>query len=408
MARFAQGMLNSLTNPAFAGQLAQVGQQIGSGVPAARKVMQSRQEETAYRELMAQAQKAVASKDASALSSIASKLSQIGKQEQAMAMSQAAQKMTTAAQTEAKEAQAASEARGVQGGLAYFTQAAAKGVPFEQLQEGVKSVISQGGSAEDAFEAYQRGLPEKEDPSDRYSTVGNYIFDNWEREFLSPPEKEKAPEKTKLTFQKQGDDILALHPTTGEVVQRIKAVNPDGTTNDVNAGMNLITKTSNLIYQLDQLTDIGWSESGVVGQVSSGIGGTPALDREGRYERIRSNLGFEQINEMKREAAAAGGSGTGLGQISNIEFMALRSVVDNLGTAPSKERQLEAIQNIKRHLTVVQKLASGIAAKDAIDWDHPSYAASGYIKSGNDVFYFPNGPDGEGLVLRDGKFVGVE
>jgi hypothetical protein len=153
--------------------------------------------------------------------------------------------------------------------------------------------------------------------------------------------------------------------------------------------------------------DPGFTESGFVGGVTQMIPGTPAYDREKELLSIRARLGFDQINEMKRLAAESGASGTGLGQISNIEFMSLQSTIDAIYVGMSGEAQKEALAGIKKHLLNVQKLAAGIAPADAIEWDKPEYKAVGYHKDPEtgSVFYAPNGPSGTVYKLMDGKFV---
>jgi hypothetical protein len=64
-------------------------------------------------------------------------------------------------------------------------------------------------------------------------------------------------------------------------------------------------------------------------------------------------------------------------------------------------------KNIRKHLKVTQMLASGVAPKDAIDWNSETYKANGYHKdtvTGN-VFYAPDGKNGQVYMLVDGKFV---
>ena len=67
----------------------------------------------------------------------------------------------------------------------------------------------------------------------------------------------------------------------------------------------------------------------------------------------------------------------------------------------------KALGNIKNHLKTVQMLASGVAPKDAIQWDSPSYKVAGYHQDPEtgDVFFAPDGPSGTVYILRDGKFV---
>jgi hypothetical protein len=236
-------------------------------------------------------------------------------------------------------------------------------------------------------------------------SAGSRLVDTVTGEVISEaPFKPAEPKEPKVNFQKRDDGSILVFSGT-ELVQTIE---PPKTEGDQDAAMKLITKSVYLHNLVDKLsTDIGYTETGVVGQVSSMIGGTDAYDRDRDIINLKANLGFEQINEMKRQAAEAGASGTGLGQISNIEFMSLQSTVDALDVGMSKEAQLEALENIRKHLKVTQMLASGVAPKDAIDWNSETYKANGYHKdtvTGN-VFYAPDGKNGQVYMLVDGKFV---
>ena len=83
---------------------------------------------------------------------------------------------------------------------------------------------------------------------------------------------------------------------------------------------------------------------------------------------------------MKRQAQAMGASGTGLGQISNIEFESLQSTVAALEVSMSPEAQVNALIKIRKHLENIQRTASGITAEQTIDWNSPKYKTSGYSK----------------------------
>ena len=112
---------------------------------------------------------------------------------------------------------------------------------------------------------------------------------------------------------------------------------------------------------------------------------------------------------MKRQAEEMGASGTGLGQISNIEFESLQSTVAALEVQMSAEAQIAALLKIRKHLENIQRTASGITAEQTIDWNSPKYKASGYSQDpkSKKVFYAPDGPDGEKFYLNNGKFVPV-
>ena len=86
--------------------------------------------------------------------------------------------------------------------------------------------------------------------------------------------------------------------------------------------------------------------------------------------------------------------------------MSLQSTIDAIYTGMSGEAQNEALANIKKHLLNVQKLASGVAPADAIEWDKPEYKAVGYHKDPETgtVFYAPDGPNGTIYKLVNGEF----
>jgi hypothetical protein len=221
------------------------------------------------------------------------------------------------------------------------------------------------------------------------------------------PFKPQAPAKSKgiQTISRDDGSVSVLDADTGDLISTLP---PTGAKDEVSqeASLNLIAQTTGFIQEIDGLMDPGFTEAGFIGGVTQAIPGTPAYDREKELLSIRARLGFDQINEMKRLAAESGASGTGLGQISNIEFMSLQSTIDAIYTGMSGEAQNKALENIKKHLLNVQKLASGVAPADAIEWDRPEYKAVGYHKDPETgtVFYAPDGPNGTVYKLVDGKF----
>ena len=222
-----------------------------------------------------------------------------------------------------------------------------------------------------------------------------------------PFKPEAGPKRGIKTVTRGDDSIVVLDDQTGEQISVIPP--PEAGKGDRDASLNLIAQTTGFIQEIDDLMDPGFMETGFVGGVTAAVPGTPAYDREKELLSIRARLGFDQINEMKRLAAESGASGTGLGQISNIEFMSLQSTIDAIYTGMSGQAQNEALANIKKHLLNVQKLASGVAPADAIEWDKPEYKAIGYHKDPETgtVFYAPDGPNGTIYKLVNGEFVKI-
>lgn len=232
-------------------------------------------------------------------------------------------------------------------------------------------------------------------------TTGKIIA---ERGF-KPEKPEKPDNKGIKVVEREDGSVSILNANDGSLISTLDATENGQVDRD--AALNLIAKTTGYIQDVDELMGPGFTETGFIGGVTSMVPGTPAYDRDKELLSIRARLGFEQINEMKRLAAESGASGTGLGQISNIEFMSLQSNVEAIYTGMGAKAQDKALLGIKKHLLNVQKLASGIAPADAIDWSAPEYKAVGYHQDPETgiVFYAPDGPNGTRYKLVDGKFV---
>jgi hypothetical protein len=290
-----------------------------------------------------------------------------------------------------------------------ITQAAARGVPLADLQEGVRSVLAQGGTQPDIMKAYEAGVAMKAGAQGKPVNVpaGGALVSPTGKVLYERPFKPEAPAAGKgiKTVERKDGSVSVLDADDGSLISTLPP--PGKGEGNQEASLNLIAQTTQFIGEIDKLMDPGFTETGFVGGVTAAVPGTPAYDREKELLSIRARLGFDQINEMKRLAAESGASGTGLGQISNIEFMSLQSTIDAIYTGMSGEAQNKALANIKKHLLNVQKLASGVAPADAIEWEKPEYKAVGYHKDPETgtVFYAPDGPQGTVYKLVDGKFV---
>jgi hypothetical protein len=302
-------------------------------------------------------------------------------------------------------------AQGIQGGLSAITQAAARGTPLEQLQEAVGSVINLGGTQAQIMSAYQAGVDlakGKQTETVSVSPGGALVEKGTGKVLYERPFKPEAAPASKgiKTVERKDGSVSVIDADDGSLISTLPP--PDTTNASQEASLNLIAQTTSFIKDIDALMDPSFLEAGIPGAVLSTVyPGSGAYDREKELLSIRARLGFDQINEMKRLAAESGASGTGLGQISNIEFMSLQSTIDAIYVGMSAEAQNKALQNIKKHLLNVQKLASGVAPADAIDWSTPEYKAVGYHKDPEtkNVYYAPEGKNGTVYKLVDGQFV---
>ena len=221
------------------------------------------------------------------------------------------------------------------------------------------------------------------------------------KEFAEP----KKPESRNVKSVKQDDGTVVMFDgNTGDVIQTLAPDTPEKQEGQV----QLIDK---LVFQENRAQELidsaaGW-DTGMTGGVLSNFYGTDAYDRDAQIVSLKANLGFDQINAMKEEAAKYGASGTGLGQISNIEFLSLQSTVDTLKVGMSEEAQKEALNNIKQHLINIRKVTSGAPPRDTVEWNSPTYKDRGYAQDPETgkVFYAPDGPQGSRYELIDGKFV---
>jgi len=400
MARFSQAFLQGLLQPTYQQGLFEAAKGLGQ-TPGIMRMQQQRKASQA--EIQRLLQENISNP---------AKLQQLENQYRAQGNEEAATAFNNAAkQATAKET--AGQQRGIQGGLTAITQAAARGVPLEQLQEGVRSVIAQGGTQADIMSAYKAGVDMRKGSGDKLTTVpaGSAVVRQTpeggvEEVYRAPFKPQEAPKTTFKYMERNDGSIMVL--ADGQVLQTIP---PPEKVGNQSAAINTIQKSVFMQREIAKLVDVDefWEE-GVVGKTLATVwAGSDAYDRDRDIMNIKSNLGLEQINEMKRLAAESGASGTGLGQVSNIEFMSLQSTVDALDIGMSAEAQVEALQNIDRHLKVIQKLASGVAPEDAINWESPDYKASGYHKDSvtGKVFFAPDGKNGTVYELQNGSFIKI-
>jgi hypothetical protein len=398
MARFSQQMLAGLLNPSYQKELTQVGRAIGGAPRSMMMRQQKEQRQAEIQELLKQHANNPA------------KLQQLANQYRAQGNEDAATAFTNAA-TQATARTTAGQQRGAQGGLMAITQAASRGVPLANLQEGVRSVLAQGGTQADIMKAYKAGADMKAGAQGKPVNVpagGALVSPTGEVLYERPFKPEQAPASKGIkTVTREDGSVSVLDADDGTLISTLPP--PDTTDASQEASLNLIAKTTSFIKDVDDLMDPEFEEAGFVGGVLSNIPGSDAYDREKELLSIRARLGFEQIDEMKRLAKESGASGTGLGQISNIEFQSLQSTVDAIYVGMSAEAQKKALGAIKKHLLNVQQLASGVAPADAIDWSAPEYKATGYHQDPETgtVFFAPNGRNGTVYKLVDGKFVKV-
>jgi len=322
MARFSQQMLAGLLNPSYQQELMNVGRAVGGtpGMLMARQQKEQRQAE--IQELLQQHANNPA------------KLQQLANQYRAQGNEDAATAFTNAA-TQATAKETAGQQRGVQGGLAAITQAAARGVPLEQLQEGMRSVITQGGTQADIMSAYKAGvdLAKGDEPKPQYDyseetvvidgkptriQVGVNKADPTDRQITTlgeaPPTGEGARKRT-LAEQLEDEGITDVDLTTLEGAKK--------------ARRDVITITGNA------------SLANSVGQIIEDL--TPLPTKEA-FDLIRSARPEFSTAESLREQTSRFAA---LSELSDQDVAGLSALVERTLTATT-ENDIKAVAELER------------------------------------------------------------
>jgi hypothetical protein len=94
--------------------------------------------------------------------------------------------------------------------------------------------------------------------------------------------------------------------------------------------------------------------TGLGAQATGGIGGLPANDVSALLDSVKSNVGFDRLQQM-RDNSPTGGA---LGQVSNIELKLLQSAIGSLEQSQSSG---QLVQNLKRVREIYDQIVNGPA-----------------------------------------------
>lgn len=290
--------------------------------------------------------------------------------DQGLGLQVAARGRTLAEQEEAKrlsEEQATTQ-RGLQGGLAAITQAAMRGIPLSDLTEATGSILRLGGTNQQIIDAYEAGTT---DPSEKFSVVGNRVFNNQTEQFVELPE---AAELLPL-------GTLEKVATPESVIKYVQTRDPSDLvpkSADGPADRSVVTdllSTDTVLGTIDKalgLTDEYWS----VGYDLISIAPFPTDTREmaGYVKTLQANLAFDRLQDM-RDRSKTGGA---LGQVSNIELGLLQSSVAALD--PGSKNFAEQLATIRRQY---ENFRESLLGRDPAD---PKYQREGGV-----LYYDLNG-----------------
>ena len=417
MARFSNQFLQGLGNPSYSEGLFDIGKNI-SGTPMLMKQEKDRKEQQAQVMQVLQNN----SDNAPLLNAQSQKYQAQGNEELAKVFSEAAQQAVTRSTRRGEIADKSRERADVRA-EAVGKKVDAQGAELQRyaLEQNATNVAKRMINDPNQLEATLAGLrgasdeqlrtflKEASKPKERKTQLmspGSQLVDTATGEVITEaPFKPTEPKGRNVKSQKMDDGSLVMFDgNTGDVIQTLKPDTPENQEGQVQLIDKLVFQENRAQGLIDSAS--GW-DTGLVGGVLSNVYGRDAYDRDAEIVSLKANLGFDQINAMKEEAAKYGASGTGLGQISNIEFLSLQSTVDTLKVGMSAEAQAKALNNIKNHLINIRKVASGAPPRDTVEWNSPTYKARGYAQdpTTGKVFYAPDGPQGSRYELIDGKFV---
>jgi len=358
MARFGQQVVQGLINPSFGQGLFDLGSAIGSAPRRAREEQE--------------------------------KL----KRQQQMAMLEAAGAESTAKAESAREGAIYRRAVQVAEQKKDFNALQALEVKAIDPREYLKSQLKEQDQAKPVSISAGGAL---------VSPTGEVLY---ERGFKPEP-----PTDPKVSFVKTDGDKRILVFEGTELVNEIEV--EGDTDREISSRESVIGTTSSTLTTVREAKEtLRASQStagGIVGAGASLIPGTAAHElMTSTYVTIAGREALDEINRMKEAAAEFGSRGTGLGQVTQIEFAALQGNLAKLNTGLQVERQLELLDKIESKLVATRRIASGENPIDVIDFNEPVYIEAGYIKEGGEVYYFS--PDGKEFIYDRNKesFVQIE
>jgi hypothetical protein len=416
MAKFGQGFINSLTQPGYSQGMFNLGTSLGQAPALAAKKKAKEQQQAKVKEFLQTNRD-----NAPLLDNQAMKYAAQGNKELADVFSRASEK-AAGRSTRRGEIADKSRARADVRAEAVGKKVDAQGAELERykLEQNAASLAKRMIKDPNQLEATLSGLrgatseqlrnflKEASKPKERKTQLmspGSQLVDTETGKVItSAPFKPTEPKAPKIETVKTDDFIITF--TDGKETGRVPL--KDMTEQEGQVNFKVINKANNLLTTVQSAKGkVGTLSSGVLGQGLKYIGGTDAQSlADNEYRTLSGQEAFREIQELKEASEKYGSKGTGLGQITQIEFGALQSNLAALSPEFSQEDQLKNLEAIEKNLIALQRMASGEDYVDVIDWEQPNYISAGYAKGDNgNLFYFPRGTDNKYVYNREtGKF----
>jgi hypothetical protein len=253
-----------------------------------------------------------------------------------------------------------------------------------------------------------------EEPQDliQLSSGARLIDPDTRKVVIEPTYAPEKPTPPKVEVRLQGDDLVTL--TNGKETSRITP--PEDSEKVKGARLTVANSAAQQIGFIEEAKDFlkeNLGTGGFYGGMASFVPGTDAYTVENKYyQQIRGAEARRAIEEMKKASEEYGSKGTGLGQITQIEFRTLMANISGLTTGLSDEEQIDSLDKMIANYERIQKLASGENIIDVINFppadadpklltrEQQQYLKAGYVKEGDTLYYYPQGPDGPERVYN--------
>jgi len=416
MAKFGQGFINSLTQPGYSQGMFNLGTSLGQAPALAAKKKAKEQQQAEVMEFLQTNRD-----NAPLLGNQAMKYAAQGNKELSDLFSRASEQASgrsTRRGEIADESRARADVRAEAAGKKVDAQGAelerykleqnATGLAKRMIKDPNQLEATLSGLRGATSEQLRTFLKEASKPKERKTQLmspGSQLVDTDTGNVIrSAPFKPAEPKAPKIETVKTDDFIITF--TDGKETGRVPL--KDMTEQEGQVNFKVINKANNLLTTVQSAKDkVGTLSSGVLGQGLKYIGGTDAQSlADNEYRTLSGQEAFREIQELKEASEKYGSKGTGLGQITQIEFGALQSNLAALSPEFSEEDQLKNLEAIEKNLIALQRMASGEDYVDVIDWEQPNYVSAGYTKGDNgNLFYFPRGTDDKYVYNREtGKF----
>lgn len=350
MARFGQGLIQALTNPAYADKLNMAGMMAGSmpgrlraeeaeRLKKLQEEQQRQQQQAALMSAYSMAQQPGGSDPAAAMAAMTQGISGLQAQDMIAA--------ATAGRAAASDATKGTAAQKRQQGIETVTQIASRSdVSNPNVQRAIQQVaLNYGLTKEDL--AMVMSPSSGMEGRDRYVTAGANIFDMQTGTWKTPPNEaevssmeakdiarlyEKFTPSSVQDFIKDPTkplDIIEDAPkTSSEMTAEQKTAKLLATDNTIEVIDNVLNRADDVFMRTYPL--------------AKNIPGQPARALETDLATVRANLAFDRLQKMRDESKTGGA----LGQVSNIELKLLESAVAGLDPAsPNFKENMERVRN---------------------------------------------------------------